>query len=1029
MQVPSLEKEVVAPPPLISQKLEVDKGIPPPPPLPSSGGTSSERSHASSGLAPIPYDPKVMAFIHDDWICKQLKLREREFTQYSTRRVFVGSWNINAKKSEEDLSTWLFPSSMHSADQQAAVSTNSGSKKSLQSELPDIYVVGFQEMVDLNAANVAFDAQCQSVKAFWDNRLLQALNSHRLPRSCGVQYTHVTSKHLVGILISVFVKKRHQSHVTDVQGTTAAVGIMGVIGNKGAASVSLKFYDSSFCFVCAHLAAHRNNVASRNANFRSILEKTSFKDFSNSDITYSNRSKQIGRSTSTPPTTTTTQQASSSSFVSSVNNNHNNNTSGGGVVKSSNIVTVNNAFVNNGQREDSNQPRTVHPQPPAIQQRTSSIGPPPIPGPPPLQQSTTMPYTVAAAENINRVSGLSAASSASSSKSSFSEAFDQGHTGSRRESTTGVSLADHSHTSHNHQRGTIGILEHDYAWFFGDLNYRINSTVSLEECYKRIAAGKDDKNGLPWLACHDQLNEQRVRHLCFDENDGWCEAGYIAAFNPTYKYIAGTSSYDNRPEKKQRVPAWCDRILYRVNREEDDSLSRSTMVNTGLSSNSTGEVSTVKNVTAASHDKSGSGLTHENEETTFIRAKDPNMQAMLLSSSAITSGDNGGKLDMKSPSFSTTASKLPVPEGQAHITPLLYERAEQRASDHKPVMAVLSVGVKVIIQERRKHIFKDIMRQLDYWENECMPKLDVSSNVVVFKDVRFRHLAIPVTKTNTLEGEGITVTKTNKSSSSSSGLATDNIASDKGINASTTPIHATSNKNMTGGITLYNSGQVKAAFRFVPKLEEQSFAKSWLRVYPPYGILFPGERVVIRMEVLIDEAAAARLNVGQDKLDDILILRLEHGRDYFIAVSGNYLKSCFGCSLTFLCRSPGPIRDIPNLGTALGSKKGGSTENKGVQVVSTSAQALSIPKEIWRVVDAIYQSKAMLVPGIFYNEGNVDEMLPRAHRNTFIYILSFLREVLKHSHINGLEPDSLASVFVNCLFWLNEEEIEKRQGK
>ena len=30
------------------------------------------------------------------------------------------------------------------------------------------------------------------------------------------------------------------------------------------------------------------------------------------------------------------------------------------------------------------------------------------------------------------------------------------------------------------------------------------------------------------------------------------------------QYISGTDSYDRRPEKKVRAPAWCDRILWKV---------------------------------------------------------------------------------------------------------------------------------------------------------------------------------------------------------------------------------------------------------------------------------------------------------------------------------------------------------------------------------------------------------------------------------------------------------------------------------
>lgn len=60
------------------------------------------------------------------------------------------------------------------------------------------------------------------------------------------------------------------------QATTARVGMMGVMGNKGAVVVRLSLYDSTLCFVCAHMAAKRANIQGRNADFWSILAKTAF---------------------------------------------------------------------------------------------------------------------------------------------------------------------------------------------------------------------------------------------------------------------------------------------------------------------------------------------------------------------------------------------------------------------------------------------------------------------------------------------------------------------------------------------------------------------------------------------------------------------------------------------------------------------------------------------------------------------------------------------------------------------------------
>lgn len=53
------------------------------------------------------------------------------------------------------------------------------------------------------------------------------------------------------------------------------------------------------------------------------------------------------------------------------------------------------------------------------------------------------------------------------------------------------------------------------------------------------------------------------------------------------------------------------------------------------------------------------------------------------------------------------------------------------------------------------------------------------------------------------------------------------------------------------------------------------------------------------------------LNSGEDIIEDILILHLDRGKDFFLTIAGNYLPSCFGTSLETLTRMKKPIREIP----------------------------------------------------------------------------------------------------------------------
>ena len=79
---------------------------------------------------------------------------------------------------------------------------------------PDIVAVGFQEIVDLNAVNVAVDNKTQQRAQFWTERLLVTLNSPQNSRNDpNRQYILLMQKPMVGLLVCVFVKAPHKDRV------------------------------------------------------------------------------------------------------------------------------------------------------------------------------------------------------------------------------------------------------------------------------------------------------------------------------------------------------------------------------------------------------------------------------------------------------------------------------------------------------------------------------------------------------------------------------------------------------------------------------------------------------------------------------------------------------------------------------------------------------------------------------------------------------------------------------------------------
>jgi phosphatidylinositol-bisphosphatase len=243
--------------------------LPSPAAMASSLGSHGSETSSSSSVNGKYYNPVVMSIIREDWIQQQLLQRQASYTEFRPTRVVTGTWNVNAKKplappEASKMIHWLQPA---------------GSPG--RQEPPDVVALGFQEIVDLNAVNVVVNSTLTVQRSSaWEEAVLTALNRHvGAPggtSETAVQYRVVLEKHLVGILLLVFVRTDHWEHVKEVKGATAGVGIMGVMGNKGGAAVRLKFYSSTLCFVCAHLAAHRENVAGRNADYLNILSKVQF---------------------------------------------------------------------------------------------------------------------------------------------------------------------------------------------------------------------------------------------------------------------------------------------------------------------------------------------------------------------------------------------------------------------------------------------------------------------------------------------------------------------------------------------------------------------------------------------------------------------------------------------------------------------------------------------------------------------------------------------------------------------------------
>ncbi|KAG7952462.1 hypothetical protein I3843_12G060100 [Carya illinoinensis] len=103
-------------------------------------------------------------------------------------------------------------------------------------------------------------------------------------KSCPT-YVRVVSKQMVGIYVSVWLRKRLRRHINNLEVSPVGVGLMGYMGNKGSVSVSMSLFQSRMCFVCSHLTSGQKDGAEqrRNSDVYEIIRRTHFSSIFNTD--------------------------------------------------------------------------------------------------------------------------------------------------------------------------------------------------------------------------------------------------------------------------------------------------------------------------------------------------------------------------------------------------------------------------------------------------------------------------------------------------------------------------------------------------------------------------------------------------------------------------------------------------------------------------------------------------------------------------------------------------------------------------
>lgn len=448
---------------------------------------------------------------------------------------------------------------------------------------------------------------------------------------------------------------------------------------------------------------------------------------------------------------------------------------------------------------------------------------------------------------------------------------------------------------------TEGIGDEDFAFWFGDLNYRladlpgddvrrllllhtrneydlsnrskrkidselgyvdavssevssINSDLAQHDSSSSLDPRQDPASlhtTLQSLLPHDELRAQQKSHKAF--YDGWREGDIN--FLPTYKYDVGSIGMFDSGEKK-RGPSWCDRILFRTRRDLLEYKGRAK------------EALEAKTRDA---DMKARGLDEAASEDDVLFDYDPDADGL-------TYGDDYDEGEDQA----NDAVLVRTQDGYQDSISLDHYVSHQRvlSSDHKPLDAVFTLTYDSIIPELRAKVHQDVAKELDKAENEGRP--------------------------------GVTLVVDDLSSETTRNADESAVSTDlSGVNFGSIRY----GDPKICGLTVANTGRVPAAFCFIDRPVGEHMlagtAPPWLSVQIQAQVdhanqelsLAPGDTADIKLTIEISDFEMVRqLNAGLLSLDDILVLRVKDGRDHFIPVRGQWTASCFGHTLDELTR-------------------------------------------------------------------------------------------------------------------------------
>ena len=194
--------------------------------------------------------------------------RKNEYTMFNDFYLFIGTYNLSGKSIDNaiDIVTWLLSYKENPLD----------GNNNLNNITPDFYILGFQEIVDLNSANLLIKSNTEKknkLKVLINNVLVTTFQNKN-----NDSYQLMKELDLVGLYVLIFVKSSCIKYIKNFDYQIIKTGLKGTLGNKGSILLRFNINDSNIAFACNHLSSGQEKTEERKREIIDVLN-TNFKKY------------------------------------------------------------------------------------------------------------------------------------------------------------------------------------------------------------------------------------------------------------------------------------------------------------------------------------------------------------------------------------------------------------------------------------------------------------------------------------------------------------------------------------------------------------------------------------------------------------------------------------------------------------------------------------------------------------------------------------------------------------------------------